>query len=80
MWGVKSVMPYRYIFCVFVFFGAVLQGRHLQIVWNLGDIGNALMAIPNLIGLIFLGGVIRHVTKDYLKRWDANKITSPFGD
>ena len=73
-------MPYRYIFCVFVFCGAVLQGRHLQIVWNLGDIGNALMAIPNLIGLIFLGGVVRHITKDYLKRWDANQITSPFGD
>ncbi len=80
MWGVKSVMPYRLLFCVFVFFGAVLQGRHLQIVWNLGDIGNALMAIPNLIGLILLGTVVKAVTDDYLKRWDAGKISSPFGD
>jgi AGCS family alanine or glycine:cation symporter len=80
LWGVKSVLPYRYIFCLFVFFGAVLQGRHLQIVWNLGDIGNALMAVPNLIGLVLLGGVVRQVTKEYLQRWDAGKITSPFGD
>ncbi len=80
MWGIKSVLPYRYIFCLFVFFGAVLQGRHLQIVWNLGDIGNALMAIPNLIGLLLLGGLVRKVTKDYLRRWDAGEMTSPFGD
>lgn len=80
LWGIKSVMPYRYLFCVFVFLGAVLQGSHLRIVWNLGDIGNALMAIPNLIGLIFLGGVVKAVTDDYLKRWDEGKISSPFGD
>ncbi len=80
LWGVKSVMPYRYIFCIFVFMGAVLQGDYLKIVWNFGDIGNALMAIPNLIGLILLGGVVKSVTNDYLKRWDEGKITSPFGD
>jgi AGCS family alanine or glycine:cation symporter len=80
LWGVKSVMPYRYIFCIFVFMGAVFQGNYLRIVWNFGDIGNALMAIPNLIGLILLGGVVSQVTKDYLKRWDEGKITSPFGD
>lgn len=80
LWGVKSVMPYRYIFCLFVFMGAVFQGDYLRIVWNFGDIGNALMAIPNLIGLILLGGVVSQVTKDYLKRWDEGKITSPFGD
>lgn len=79
LWGLKSVMPYRLVFCVFVFFGAVLQGRHLQIVWNLGDIGNALMAIPNLIGLILLGAVVRSITNDYLKRWDSGKLENPFG-
>jgi AGCS family alanine or glycine:cation symporter len=34
MWGIRSVLPYRYIFCIFVFCGAVLQGDYLQIVWN----------------------------------------------
>lgn len=80
LWGIRSVMPYRYIFCLFVFMGAVFQGDYLRIVWNFGDIGNALMAIPNLIGLILLGGVVNQVTNDYLKRWDDGKITSPFGD
>ena len=80
LWGIKSVMPYRYVFCLFVFMGAVLQGDYLRIVWNFGDIGNALMAIPNLIGLILLGGIVKSVTQDYLKRWDEGKITSPFGD
>lgn len=80
LWGIKSVLPYRYVFCIFVFMGAVFQGEYLRIVWNFGDIGNALMAIPNLIGLILLGGVVSKVTNDYLKRWDEGKIDSPFGD
>jgi len=80
LWGIKASMPYRYAFCAFVFFGAVFQGKYLQIVWNLGDIGNALMAIPNLLGLILLAPVIKQVTDDYLSRWDSGKITSPFGD
>jgi AGCS family alanine or glycine:cation symporter len=80
IWGIRSVFPYRYIFCIFVFFGAVLQGRYLQIVWNLADIGNALMAVPNLVGLILLGGIIRTVTKDYFRRWEAGEIENPFGD
>ncbi len=79
LWGVKSVIVYRYAFCVFVFFGAVLQGQYLRIVWNFGDIGNALMAIPNLIGLVLLGKVIRSVTDDYLRRWDTAVIKNPFG-
>lgn len=80
LWGVKSAMPYRYLFCLFVFFGAVLQGHHLEIVWNFGDICNALMAVPNLIGLILLGGIVKKETQDYLKRWDEGKIVRPFGN
>lgn len=80
LFGIRSVMPYRYLFCLFVLFGAVLQGRHLEIVWNLGDIGNALMAIPNLIGLILLGVVVRKETQDYLQRWDSGSLENPFGD
>lgn len=57
-----------------------MEGNHLQIVWNLGDIGNALMAIPNLIGLVLLGSVVRKVTDDYLNRWDNGKILNPFGN
>jgi AGCS family alanine or glycine:cation symporter len=80
LWGIKSVFPYRWGFCLFVFVGAILQGKYLQIVWNLGDIGNALMAVPNIIGLFLLGGIVRKVTRDYLRRWESGEMTSPFGD
>jgi AGCS family alanine or glycine:cation symporter len=79
LFGQWSVKPYRYLFCGFVFLGAVLQGRYLNIVWNLGDIGNALMAIPNLVGLVLLGGVVRETTRDYLARWDRGDLAHPFG-
>lgn len=80
LWGQKSVKPYRYIFCGFVFCGAILQGDYLQIVWNFGDIGNAFMAIPNLIGLLLLGGLVKTLTDDYLQRWDRGLVKHPFGD
>jgi len=68
--GNKVIMPYRYVFIVFLFFGAVLTPlagtslKYLNIVWSLGNIGNALMAIPNLVGLLFLAGLVAKVTRD----------------
>ena len=69
--GVRYLFPklklinFRAVFCIFTFFGAVLQGRYLNIVWNLSDIANALMVIPNLIGLIYFSKVIKKETQDY---------------
>jgi Na+/alanine symporter len=37
-----------------LFLGSLMTGKHLDIVWNVGDTFNAIMAIPNLIGLLFL--------------------------
>lgn len=74
-----NVLIYRLVFCVFAAIGAMLQGDYLQIVWNFGDIANAFMAIPNIIGLIFLGKVIRKETDDYFKRYDAGELENPFG-
>ena len=50
--------------------------NYLNIVWSLGNIGNALMAIPNLIGLILLIGVVKKGTDLYLqnKRVGADSI------
>ncbi|MCH8981584.1 sodium:alanine symporter family protein [candidate division KSB1 bacterium] len=70
--GNKIIMPYRYIFIVFLFFGAILTPlagesiKYLNIVWSLGNIGNALMAIPNLVGLLFLAGLVAKITRDRL--------------
>jgi hypothetical protein len=53
--GIKVVVPYRYIFVFFVFTGAVIK---LDLVWSIGTIANACMALPNLVGLIALSGVV----------------------
>ena len=58
---------YRYIYIAVVFAGGVIN---LAIVWNAADCMNALMAIPNLISLLLLSGVLIKETKHYL--WDGN--------
>lgn len=56
---------YRVIFSVFVFIGATVA---LDIVWSFSDIANALMALPNLICLLVLSGVLAKDTKEYVKK------------
>jgi len=65
--GKKSIVFYRVIYILFVFAGSTMS---LALVWNLADIMNALMAVPNLISLIFLSGVIAKETQHYL--WNGN--------
>lgn len=61
--GGKSVKPYRVVFCIFVLFGAVTK---LELVWSVADVFNGLMALPNLIGLLFLSKIVLDETnKDY---------------
>lgn len=60
--GVKSIAPYRVIFCIFVWVGAVAK---LELVWSVADVFNGLMALPNLIALLLLSGVIVSETKKY---------------
>lgn len=67
--GKKSIMPYRFAWVVAVFLGSVTS---LTLVWDLADAMNALMAIPNLISLIALSGVIVADTKKYL--WEEGGI------
>lgn len=63
--GKKTIYVYRGIWVVLVFVGAVVD---LSLVWNIADGTNALMAIPNLISLLLLSGVVAHETKKYLWR------------
>jgi len=60
--GVKAVKPYRYIFTLFVMIGAISE---LETVWSVADVFNALMAFPNLIGLLVLTPVIVKITRQY---------------
>ncbi len=63
--GAKAVKPYRFLFCIFVVVGTI---SGLDLVWLISDNLNALMAIPNLIALIGLAGVVTKETKDYVQR------------
>lgn len=61
--GKKTIYAYRCIWVVLVFVGAVVD---LSLVWNIADGTNALMAIPNLISLLLLSGVVVAETRKYL--------------
>ncbi len=60
--GDKFVIPYRLLYCFLIPVGAALE---LPTVWAIGDLLNALMIWPNLIGIIFLSPVIFRETKKY---------------
>ena len=61
--GRRWTVYYRVLYIVAVFVGSIMN---LSIVWNLADCMNALMAIPNLVSLLCLSGVIVHETRKYL--------------
>ncbi len=60
--GVKAILPYRLIFIALIACGPFLK---LEEIWILADIVNGLMAIPNLIALLALTGVVVSETKKY---------------
>jgi AGCS family alanine or glycine:cation symporter len=67
LFGGRVVMPYRFLWVAAVMVGSVAT---LPAVWAFADIANGLMAIPNLISLIALSGVIVAETRLYL--WSGN--------
>ena len=71
--GAKVVLPYRVLWVVFVALGAVAQ---LSFVWDLADTLNGLMALPNLIGLLLLSGVIAAETKDFFENVHAKEVAA----
>ena len=70
LFGIKGILPYRIIFICLVASGAFLK---LEAIWILADIVNGLMAIPNLIAIIALSGVISLETKKYFEHLKENK-------
>jgi len=63
--GVKAVTPYRVLFITAIFVGSL---GTIDFVWLLSDVLNGLMALPNLIGLLLLAGVIVRETTSYFQR------------
>lgn len=60
LWGSRAVRPFRWIWCGFVFLGAIVSSR---LVWDQADIANGLMAVPNLIALLALHRVVIEETQ-----------------
>ena len=72
--GYRWVIAYRIAYIAAVFIGSIMS---LQMVWNFADCMNALMAIPNLISILALSGVIIHETRKYLWR---NRLDEEMND
>ncbi len=65
LFGRRVVVPYRVVFLVFVFLGAV---GALELIWDIADTFNGLMAAPNLVALILLAGVMAREKLDYFNQ------------
>jgi AGCS family alanine or glycine:cation symporter len=63
LFGKKAGLPYQIIYVAVAFLGAVGVG---DVVWTVSDIGNALMAIPNIIAILLLSGLIAKETRHYV--------------
>lgn len=63
LFGSKAVIPYQVVYVAVAFLGAIGVG---DIVWTISDIGNALMAVPNIIAILLLSGMIARETKHYV--------------
>lgn len=67
LFGRGAVTPYRVVFVAAVFVGAV---QELELVWTFADLMNGLMALPNLLGLLLLSGLIARETREFFSRSD----------
>jgi AGCS family alanine or glycine:cation symporter len=65
LFGHKALKPFRLVFCLVVPMGAMME---LALVWDLSDLFNGLMALPNLVALLLLSPVIFKMTKSYFEK------------
>lgn len=68
------VMVYRILYIVAIFIGPYLT---LSAVWTIADITNALMALPNIVSLIALSGVVAKMTDEYFKKYPHLDMIEP---
>ncbi|MDN6325542.1 MAG: alanine:cation symporter family protein, partial [Corynebacterium sp.] len=63
IFGDYATVPYRIVFTCVVVVGATME---LNMAWTFSDLANGLMALPNLVGLLILSGLVARETKAYL--------------
>ena len=71
LFGLKGAKIYQVIFIIVVVIGSVIS---LDVVWDISDTFNGLMAIPNFIALFALSGVVAKLTKEYFTDVKNKKI------
>lgn len=74
IFGVRAILPYRLLFILAAFSGSVYT---LDFVWLLSDVMNGLMALPNLVGLLLLSGVVAAETRSYFERQAVGGGSAP---
>ncbi|UNT62626.1 alanine/glycine:cation symporter family protein [Acinetobacter towneri] len=71
LFGEKYVLIYRLIYIASVFIGTIAT---LDLVWLFADTFNGLMAVPNLIALLLLSGVIAKESKDFIAKRKSGEL------
>jgi len=74
LFGTRATIVYKVLFVLFIIVGATMQ---LDLAWDLSDTFNGLMAIPNLIGVVALSGLVRKITRNYVDRRLRGKDLEP---
>jgi AGCS family alanine or glycine:cation symporter len=59
--GPRIVLPYRWIYCLLIPFGAIAK---VNVVWAWGDLMNALQVFPNVVGIVGLSGLVAKLASD----------------
>ncbi len=77
LWGKRTILPYRIVWVVAVYAGSVFS---LNFVWDFSDVANALMALPNLVSLIMLSGVVADDTRRFLHGNRLDEAFDPSAD
>jgi AGCS family alanine or glycine:cation symporter len=71
IFGEKGITPYRYVFVVFVFLGAIAK---LNVVLNISDAVYGLLAIPNMVACFILMPKVKEILVDYKRKLQTGEI------
>ncbi len=69
LFGEVAVLPYRIIYVLIIIVGSIVK---LELVWNIADISNLFMAIPNIISLLLLATLVKKLSDQYFD--DPNNL------
>ncbi len=63
LFGRRAIRPYQVLYVAVAFLGAIGVG---DVMWTVSDIGNALMALPNIVAILLLSGLVARGTRHYV--------------